>query len=583
MPKFVSESITSLVNKLTQIDERFVLPSVQRPYVWKEKQIYKLFDSIMRSYPLGSLLVWKTKKKIVSRELKKDWSKKGQQANGSMPDSKPKNMILDGQQRLQSLLIGLRGTHEGRALYFNAIINPERSPEEREKDDGLMFVFKFYKDAKKIPTGFIQVSDLCEKFIKHKSCNDIAEMYINNSSGNTKIDDKYKKQLITNIETFRHTFVTNHSAIAYNFIDELSDPDESKTDDEIVEIFIRANGGGTKLNKSDLLFSLLSTGWTSAYDEITEIQEVLSSAGFDFSKDYILKALLLCTNQGAAYKVEKFKQQGSLEKVQESWEAVRDSIHDVITFLKECTPINTKKQLVSQNSLLPIISMRKKLGKRQWNILEKNPLAEYMLITTLAGSFNGAKDTLLDKLSDSMKTKFSLQDVMNILRDDNRSVKFDEKKIWKISYANPEKVYFCMSQVIPNARLSEVSRKNIDHIISRDSLSGLRFGEKKIKTEEINQLANLTIIDASQNKSKGAKTLIEWIKEMSPAARLEYLEKNRIPKDEQLWDPQNFKEFIEARKELILKNSDLGNYIASREDIASDEDQIDDEDGDSEE
>lgn len=364
MPKFVSESITSLVNKLTNTDERFVLPSLQRPYVWKEKQIFKLFDSIMQSYPLGSLLVWKTKKQIVSRELKKNWSKKGQQANGPMPDSKSKYMILDGQQRLQSLLIGLRGTHEGRALYFNAIIDPQRTPEEREQDDGLMYVFKFYKDAKKIPKGFIQVSDLCEKFNKYKSCNEIAEIYINSSSGKTKIDDKFKKYLITNIETFRQTFVTNHSAIAYNFIDELSDPEESKTDDEIVEIFIRANSGGTKLNKSDLLFSLLSTGWASAYDEIKEIEEVLSSAGFDFSKDYILKALLLCTNQGAAYKVEKFKQQGSLEKVQESWDAVSDSILDVITFLKECTPINTKKQLVSQNSLLPIIAMRRKIGEK---------------------------------------------------------------------------------------------------------------------------------------------------------------------------------------------------------------------------
>lgn len=206
-----------------------------------------------------------------------------------------------------------------------------------------------------------------------------------------------------------------------------------------------------------------------------------------------------------------------------------------------------------------------------------------MLVTTLAGSFNGAKDTLLDKLSDSMKAKFSLQDILNILIDDNRSVKFDEKKIWNISYSNPEKVYFCMSQVIPNARLSEVSRKNIDHIISRDSLNGLKSVGKKIKTSEINQLANLTLIDASQNKSKGAKPLLEWIKEMSPGAKIEYLEKNCIPKDERLWDPTNFNEFIEARKALILENTELGKHIASRDNVDSDDEPIDEDDSGGEE
>jgi hypothetical protein len=42
----------------------FWLPNIQRPFVWSEPQIEKLFDSIMREYPISTLLVWRTKSSI---------------------------------------------------------------------------------------------------------------------------------------------------------------------------------------------------------------------------------------------------------------------------------------------------------------------------------------------------------------------------------------------------------------------------------------------------------------------------------------------------------------------------------------
>jgi uncharacterized protein with ParB-like and HNH nuclease domain len=59
-----NESVNSIVSKLQTMDDVYVLPAIQRPYVWKESQIVKLFDSIMRNYPLGSLMVWRTRKNL---------------------------------------------------------------------------------------------------------------------------------------------------------------------------------------------------------------------------------------------------------------------------------------------------------------------------------------------------------------------------------------------------------------------------------------------------------------------------------------------------------------------------------------
>ena len=45
------------------------MPNIQRPFVWSEEQIARLFDSIMREYPISTLLVWKTKEEVKHRKF----------------------------------------------------------------------------------------------------------------------------------------------------------------------------------------------------------------------------------------------------------------------------------------------------------------------------------------------------------------------------------------------------------------------------------------------------------------------------------------------------------------------------------
>ena len=63
------ETIRKTVGFLNNADEHggFWLPNIQRPFVWNEGQIERLFDSIMREYPISSLLTWKTKGPIRRR------------------------------------------------------------------------------------------------------------------------------------------------------------------------------------------------------------------------------------------------------------------------------------------------------------------------------------------------------------------------------------------------------------------------------------------------------------------------------------------------------------------------------------
>ena len=74
------------------IDSKNVaVPGFQRGYVWRVAQIKNLFDSLIKNYPVGSFIIWKTKKNIEARTL-----------NGEEL-LKEKYLILDGQQRMATI------------------------------------------------------------------------------------------------------------------------------------------------------------------------------------------------------------------------------------------------------------------------------------------------------------------------------------------------------------------------------------------------------------------------------------------------------------------------------------------------
>src|SRR5438067_7280444 len=95
----------------------YVLPAIQREFVWKPSQISRLFDSLMQGYPIGSFLFWKVERKT-TREFKfYDFVCDYHQRDArhcpplNMPGDREVTAVLDGQQRMTALNIGLLGTH----------------------------------------------------------------------------------------------------------------------------------------------------------------------------------------------------------------------------------------------------------------------------------------------------------------------------------------------------------------------------------------------------------------------------------------------------------------------------------------
>lgn len=104
-------------------NNRYVLPSIQREYVWDTEQIETLFDSLMQDYPIGAFLFWEIEKSRLLDydfyEFLRDYHEKNNIHNKKVDlrGSDGVTAVLDGQQRLTSIYIGLKGFYAYRLKY----------------------------------------------------------------------------------------------------------------------------------------------------------------------------------------------------------------------------------------------------------------------------------------------------------------------------------------------------------------------------------------------------------------------------------------------------------------------------------
>ena len=401
-------SIRKIVSYLSDEEAEgggFWLPNIQRPFVWSEEQIARLFDSIMREYPISTLLVWKTKEEVKHRKFIDNYRRDIKLTDFFVPDNrKSKLMVLDGQQRLQSLFIGLKGSYEGRELYLDILSGANASPED------IRFRFAFRpKNWAKWP--WIRFKDIIS--VTNKLDPQIAQEVAKQSPEPLAQSDLEK--VLLNIARARKEFVGD-DIVTFQELDGIDSPDTYKVDD-IVEIFIRANSGGTKLGKSDLLFSLLTASWDDADGEMEALLEGLNKGGFEYDRDFVLKSCLTVLDKGARYEVEKFRDGKTKEEIITEWEKIAAAIKDVRDWVVAKTYIRTGKAMPSYQALIPLIYFR-------YHYPEKfklgGGLQEYLLRTLITGVFGGSPDNLIDKIVRSIQDAkdFVLPDVFGAIRAD---------------------------------------------------------------------------------------------------------------------------------------------------------------------
>ena len=543
------ETIRKMVTYLNneEKDGGFWLPNIQRSFVWSEEQIERLFDSIMREYPISTLLVWRTKSHIRRRKFIDNFKHTLKLTDFYVPeDSKTKLLVLDGQQRLQSLYIGLKGSYEKRELYFDLLSGDIVAPED------IRYRFKFLEPEKGV-FPWVKFKDIV---FSNQLYSRIAKSIIENAE--MELTEQQEEHIEDNIARISKYFV-NDDFIVYQELDSIDNPNAYQEDD-VVEIFIRANAGGTKLGKSDLLFSLLTSSWEDADERMQELLDELNRSGYEFTRDFVLKTCLSLLGKGARYEVAKFRDGKTRDDIIEKWDDISDAIKDVKDFVYGKTFLRTNRAVPSYLVLIPVIYFRYHFPKK-WNNIQQ--LDTYVLRTLITGAFSGTPDNLIDKCTRriSETEEFDIRELFGIIRADGRSLEIISDTIVG-QYYGSKNIHLLFNLWYKDFNYTPSYENNlpqVDHIFPQSLLRTVkdinpetgRRNTLRYKWQDRDQIANCMLLTAQENGAGGKRDIPpeDWFADKSD----EYLDLHLIPKNRKLWKMENYEQFIEERKELILE------------------------------
>lgn len=378
---------------------KIVLPAMQRPFVWKDDRITKLIDSMLRGFPLGTALLWKTATMQRFRRFQKDVAPDaGITVDFDSDDSTERYLVLDGQQRLTSLFVALTGTYDGKKLFVDVL-----SGVRGEKDPGDAYWdcrFLSEKEAKELnvwprPAGDKNANSERAVFVKFQDLTKLAAaragVIATQKAAELGLDAAQTTRMTTSYLQCA-TVLASKTALQIHLIDE--DSGDPMPIEEILEVFVRVNSGGLVLQKSDLLMSLLDLKWNDIQPELYRaVKEINAARPFNITRDDVLKSLLLAKGSETRFdrlvadrvKVEKLASDlpKLLPAVQSAWKSL------TLLLMDNCKITSERFFRGGHNSLLPFVSYL--VENPTPSDTEKRRLVVAVYLALMSGVFAGAE------------------------------------------------------------------------------------------------------------------------------------------------------------------------------------------------
>lgn len=552
---------------LKRINQDFVLPSIQREFVWlnsNDKKVEKLFDSILQEYPFGTILTWEIDKPIDSTQINWEVYKFIQDYDDDNPHNKPANingysklnLVLDGQQRLSALNLGLRGVYSYTSrkkkkqykLYLNLFSDIENDP---DNNYGLKYEFEFLEKAPDSDDTFwFEVGRVLDFHDKN------TEVFKESFDSQIRAKGKSPEQIIN----AKMILGQLHKTVCSD--DSLKIIPFSGDDEKALNVFVRTNDGGIKLEKADLLLSFMESNKQlfqpiGARKEIFGFvdslnKEELHKPNYDFAKDDILKASLVLSNLEVQYKLKNFNE-GNLKTISDNWATIKKYTELTVKLIARYG--FSSKNILSKNSLIPIAYYLLKknaspsfIASQSTDDLQlKNEIIKWLVISQLTGAFGSSSDTTLKSVRESIDNGKSFLEI-NL----GKKIEKDDVEKW----VNREQYGSRFSHLI----LLLISRNKYwdechqDHIFPKSKFDLKHYGQMKLNDKEIeyyeanaNAISNLHLLNPSVNIVKSNDDFIEWQNDQNT----DFLESSLIPMNIDL-DFKNFKEFNERRKAMMI-------------------------------
>ena len=514
----------------------YVLPAIQREFVWSPDQICALFDSLMQGYPFGEFLFWQ-----IEADHSAEYRYYGfvldyhQRDNPHCPEAhilpgSSITAVLDGQQRLTAFNIGLRGSMAVKRPYkwwSSPDAFPRRvlsldllaSPEPGEQ--GSRYVFEFIEEARigrENERLWYRVSDILAMQSGPPMLKWLTEKRLGDDELNLafeRLDRLYQA-------------VHNDQTVCYY---------EEKNQDieHVLNIFIRRNSGGTVLSYSDLLLSIATSQWEEldARKEVHQLVDDLNRVGpgLGLTKDFVLKAgLMLSDIASVGFQVRNFNR-ANMAVLEKNWSKTSSALVETVQlaagFGFDGNSIRANSALlpiayyIYQQGAPPDFDVHSRYQE------DRQAIRGWLIRSVLkaSGIWGSGLDTLLTALRDVLRNvnngHFPAAELRHTMGQRGKGLDFLEEEIEDLAdmAINDRRVFALLTLLSPSIDL-RTHHFHIDHIFPKSRFTKARLRKAGVIDEKhdeftdyANRLANLQLLEGIPNVEKRAKMPSKWLDE----------------------------------------------------------------------
>lgn len=511
---------------------RYVLPAIQREFVWHHDQITALFDSLMRGYPIGTFLFWEVEKERVGDfkfyQFLNHYHERDHRYTVPIDftGSNGVTAVLDGQQRLTGLSIGLRGSYAykvkwgrwnnpdafpKRHLYLN-LLRTARTATEVD----IAYDFKFLTETQVAEDGEEDHWFRVREVLRWRSLRNVMTYLRKRSLWESEYAEECLSRLFQVIREQR----------LINFYEETE-----QDIDKVLNIFIRVNSGGTVLSYSDLLLSIATATWETrdAREEIRNCVDGLNriGRGFGFNKDLVLKACLVLSEvRDIGFKVRNFTRR-NMKTIEQQWEAISNALHVAAKLLGHFG--YDGHTLTARNVMIPVAYYALRRGLTEADVVrpgfrrDASEIRKWVRRALVKrGTFGAGLDTTLRTARTTIREGcvdgFSYEELDSAFARIGRPLRFEEEELEDLldRKFGSRGAFSVLALLYPHVDFA--NQFHVDHIFPRAAFAAKRLRKAGLDAEMVaacqdrrDRIANLQLLPGPENLAKSDKMPGAWM------------------------------------------------------------------------
>lgn len=482
--------IRQIIERISSGDIR--IPAFQRDYVWEPDQVAFLLDSIYKSFPIGTVILWQTHERLsVEKRL----------GSFDLPEPKkdyPVNYVLDGQQRLTSLFSVFQTdlkpvNDEWIDIYFD--MNAEENIQES--------LFVALSDEERDLTRHFPVRTLFTTVAYRKACENLNEIQVK------KVDVLQERFKEYNVQ--EQTFQSD---------------DRTK----VAIVFERINRAGTRLDTFELL---AAWSWSDDFDLVEsfrDLQQEISDHGYGDLCDEQELQLRICagviTGQTAPANVVSL--QGA--QIRQQFDKIRNGILGAIDFLRRDLKVTHFRMLPFPGLIVPLSCFfaTTKTDGQNYTDKQKEKICQWFWRTIFNRRYSS--DVNERQATDIRELLALKADENHAFRLPSRDIRVDfEKGSFAAAGVSSKSLILMLVQSMPHSFLSGAqielnkvlkkgSKHEFHHIFPQKFLA-----DQGMEKKDINVLANICFLTRSDNNNIKAKGPADYVDQINAVSRTQYL------------------------------------------------------------